>query len=115
MSASPNPATSTSYPMSVTLRDGRTVFVRPITPASKPLIAAAMARLSPETSRRRFFTPRFQLSEAELDRMTALDGINAFALGAVAHPSPGATRGVGVARYARDEDDPRTAEVAILV
>ena len=103
------------YPEVVTLRDGRTVTVSPITPAAKPLIAAAMATLSRETSRRRFFTVRYQLSDDELDRMTALDGITAFALGAVAHGADDAPHGVGVARYARDAHDPTTAELAILV
>jgi hypothetical protein len=39
---------------SIVLADGRHVTVRPVTPASKPLIAAAMTRLSPESIRRRF-------------------------------------------------------------
>ena len=73
-----------SYPEPVVLRDGRTVTLSPITPAAKPLIVAAMANLSEQTSRRRFFTARYRLSDAELERMTALDGISAFALGAVA-------------------------------
>ena len=42
----------------LTLASGYRAFVSPITPASKPLIAAAMSRLSLESSRRRFFTPR---------------------------------------------------------
>ena len=104
-----------AYPEWVTLRDGRAVTVSPVTPDAKPLIAAAMAKLSPQTSRRRFFTVRYQLSDAELDRMTALDGITAFALGAVARDRDGTLHGVGVARYATDVDDPTTAEMAILV
>jgi len=58
MNALPTITAGTTYPLSANIRDGRTVFVWPITPASKPLIAAAMACLSPETSRRRFFAPR---------------------------------------------------------
>ena len=104
-----------SYPEPVVLRDGRTVTLSPITPASKPLIVAAMATLSEQTSRRRFFTARYRLSDAELERMTALDGISAFALGAVARDAGGATRGVGVARYARDAGNPTAAEMAVLV
>ena len=48
---------------SIALLDGRVLAVRPITPASKPLIAAAMTRLSPESIRRRFFAPRRELTE----------------------------------------------------
>jgi len=58
----------------ITVRDGRVAYLRPITPAARPLIKAAMKKLSPETSRRRFFTVRHELSEAELDGMTNLDG-----------------------------------------
>lgn len=104
-----------SYPEPVVLRDGRTVTLSPITPEAKPLIAAAMANLSEQTSRRRFFTARYRLSDAELERMTALDGISAFALGAVARDAGGAARGVGVARYARDAEDLAAAEMAVLV
>ncbi len=104
-----------SYPEPVVLRDGRMVTVSPITPAAKPLIVSAMANLSEQTSRRRFFTARYRLSEAELERMTALDGISAFALGAVARDAGGTARGVGVARYSRDAGDPTAAEMAVLV
>ena len=97
------------------LADGRAVTLRPVTPAAKPLIAAALLRLSPESSRRRFFTPRFRLSDAELEALTNLDGIDRYAIGAtVVHPDGGA-EGVGVARYAREADEPRAAEAAVVV
>ena len=47
----PNPGAKDT----IALPDGRVLAVRPVTPASKPLIAAAMTRLSPESIRRRFF------------------------------------------------------------
>jgi len=108
-------STATSYPERIVLRDGRTVAVSPVTSAAKPLIAAAMATLSEQTSRRRFFSVRYRLSDAELERMTALDGISAFALGAVARDAGNLAHGVGVARYARDAEDPTAAEMAVLV
>lgn len=113
MDAAPNDR----YPETIVLRDGRDVVLRPLTPASRPLIVAAMAKLSPQTSRRRFFTVRYQLSDDELDRMTSLDGVSAFALGAAARGADGRPEGEGVAvaRYARDVDDASTAELAILV
>jgi len=107
-------STPTSYPEAIVLRDGREVSISPITPAAKPLIVAAMAGLSERSSRQRFFSVRYRLSDAELERMTALDGVSAFALGAVERNCGAPPRGVGVARYARD-DDPRSAETAILV
>ena len=98
-----------------TLRDGREVVLRPVTPAAKPLIAAALRRLSPESNRRRFFTLRYTLSDVELDRMTNLDGIDRFAIGATAVTSDGAVEGVGLARYERLADTPRGAEAAVTV
>jgi len=95
-----DPGTELDEPFAI--RDGRVAYLRSITPAARPLIKAAMKKLSPETSRRRFFTVRHELSEAELDRMTNLDG-------------DGCTEGVGVARWARDADDPRSADFALLV
>ncbi len=102
-------------PDAAVLADGRAVLLRAVTPASKPLIAAALLRLSPESSRRRFFTPRFRLSDAELDRLTDLDGNDRYAIGAIAVRADGALEGVGVARYTREADEPRAAEAAVVV
>lgn len=97
------------------LRDGRLLGIEPITPAARPLIERAMARVSPESSRRRFFTPRFRLSDRELDALTNLDGHDHFALGAVIEGGDGAPEGVGVARFVRVPERHDAAEVAILV
>jgi acetyltransferase len=99
----------------VTLAGGRRVTVAPVTPASKPLIAAALLRLSPESSRRRFFTPRFRMSDAELDALTSLDGVDRFAIGATALTADGKPEGLGVARYVRDARERRVAEAAVVV
>lgn len=97
------------------LADGRRLAVRPIGPASKPLIAAAFARLSPESIRRRFHAAKRELSEVELHRMTALDGWNQYALGACLPGENGAPEGVAVARFARTAPDADTAEIALTV
>ena len=99
----------------VTLAGGQRVILAPVTPASRPLIAAALLRLSPESSRRRFFTPRFRMSDAELDALTYLDGMNRFAIGAACISASGAIEGLGVARYVREADEPRAAEAAVVV
>jgi RimJ/RimL family protein N-acetyltransferase len=100
---------------SIVLPGGSHLEVRPITPASKPLIAAAMARLSPESIRRRFFAPRRELSELELHRLTALDGWNQYALGVCDRAGNGPLEGVGVARFARTPEASTTAEIAITI
>jgi GNAT superfamily N-acetyltransferase len=102
-------------PGGLLLEGGLRLTVQPITPASKPMIAAAMARLSPESIRRRFHAPRRELSEAELHRLTSLDGWNHYALGACTSGAGGTAEGVAVARFARTEPGGESAEVAITV
>jgi len=97
------------------LRTGYRASVRPLSPASRPLIAAAMARLSPESSRRRFLTPRFRLSDQELAHLTGVDGVRHVAFGVCGHDSGGAAEGIAVARFVRDAHDPRVAELALTV
>jgi GNAT superfamily N-acetyltransferase len=107
--------TTAQNPDSFRLRDGRPLRFGPITPAARGVIARAVQRLSPETSRRRFFTVRHQLSDAELDALTILDGIDRYAVGATVRAADGSVEGVGVARYVRTITDPQAAEVAFLV
>ena len=97
------------------LSDGRPLWIGPVTPAAKPLIVRGLERISPETSRRRFFTVRYRFSEEELEAMTNLDGHQRFALGATVRGPDGTVEPVGIARFARLADAPTVAEVAILV
>lgn len=62
----------------------------------------------------RFFNAPKHLSGRLLDYLVGVDGLNRFALVAQAIDEPGHP-GVGVARYARDRDDPSTAEAAVTV
>lgn len=103
------------FPVPMTFADGRVVAFGPVTPAAKPLIQAAVARMSPETSRRRFFSVRRRLSDLELARLTELDGFDHFAIGAATRDPAGAVEGVGVARFARIADRPQAAEFALVV
>ncbi|MEO8509199.1 MAG: GNAT family N-acetyltransferase [Betaproteobacteria bacterium] len=97
------------------LFDGRPLWIGPVTLAAKPLIVRGLERISPETSRRRFFTVRHRFSEQELEAMTNLDGHQRFALGATVRAADGDVDPVGVARFVRLADAPTVAEVAILV
>jgi GNAT superfamily N-acetyltransferase len=97
------------------LFDGRPLWIGPVTPAAKPLIVRGLERISPETSRLRFFTVRHRFSDEELEAMTNLDGHVRFALGATVRDPAGNVEPVGIARFARLADAPTVAEVAILV
>ncbi len=70
-------------PMLLTLPDGTTVLVRPITPEDKPLLSAGLRMLSPETAMRRFLSPKTSFSAAELRYLTEVDQVDHVALVAV--------------------------------
>lgn len=97
-----------------TLRDGGRILVRPLRASDAPELAAQYEELSPESRRLRFFNAPEHLSGPVLDYLVDLDGLNRFALAAWMIDEPGQP-GVGVARYARDQDDPSSAEAAVTV
>jgi len=96
----------------VVLRDGSKVVIRQVHRSDAPLLADGFARLSPESRRLRFLRRKDELSAAELRYFTDVDHHDHEALGALDHA---AGRGVGVARYVRDADDPHAAEIALTV
>lgn len=94
------------------LRDGSEVLIRPIHHRDAPLLVDGFARLSVESRRLRFLTGKTRLSAAELRYFTEVDHHDHEAIGAVDQVDG---RGLGVARFIRDPDDPRAAEVAVTV
>jgi RimJ/RimL family protein N-acetyltransferase len=94
------------------LRDGSRVLIRPVQRADAPLLADGFARLSATSRWMRFLTPKKELSPAELSFLTDLDHHDHEALGALDHRDG---RGVGVARYVRQADDPWSADVAVTI
>src|SRR6476646_8790237 len=96
----------------VRLRDGSAVLIRPVRPEDAGLLENGFAGLSDRSRRMRFLGPKAGLSAAELRYLTDVDHRDHEALGALDHARGG---GVGIARYLRDRDDPRTAEIAVTV
>lgn len=97
------------------LADGHWILIRPMIASDRAELAARYHELSVESRRSRFGSSApDELSEMWLDRLVDLDQEDRVALGAVVIDEPGAP-GVGVARFARKEDDPTTAEVAVAV
>jgi RimJ/RimL family protein N-acetyltransferase len=94
------------------LRDGSTVLIRQVRGTDAPLLADGFARLSARSRQLRFLGPKKMLSAAELRYLTDVDHHDHEAIGAL---SPAEGRGVGVARYIRDADDPRVAEIAVTI
>jgi RimJ/RimL family protein N-acetyltransferase len=90
------------------LRDGSGVLVRQVRSTDILLLA----RLSEQSRRMRFLGKKDQLSAAELRYYADVDHHDHEALIAL---DPASGRGVGVARYVRDADDPQAAEIALTV
>jgi GNAT superfamily N-acetyltransferase len=101
------------FPRTVAFDDKR-VCLRPVTPDDRDRILAGLQELSVETSYRRFFTPTFYPSEAELTYLTHIDGDQHMAVGALDCTREG-WPGLGLARYVRLPDEPTVAELAITV
>ena len=95
----------------VTLRDGRSVLIRPIQPSDAPALAEAIESADANTVRRRFLGGHPQVTPELLDYLTTVDYASRFALVAV---EPASQRGVAIARYEPAEQD-GTADVAIAV
>ena len=89
------------------------VVIRPIRPADRALLTDGLARLSPESTRRRFLAPKPRFSARELTYLTEVDGRDHVALVAVYADDP--TRLAAVGRFVRSLDDPTSAEAAIVV
>jgi RimJ/RimL family protein N-acetyltransferase len=94
------------------LRDGSAVLIRQVRSTDAPLLVDGFARLSPESRRMRFLTTKTSLSAAEVRYYTEVDHYHHEALGAL---SAADGRGVGIARYIRDADDPEAAEIALTI
>lgn len=95
--------------MTVQLRDGTRVLIRPIEPEDRTALAEGFQHLSPESRYRRFFAPVIGLSEGDLDYLTRVDHHAHEALVAVEETTG---EGVGVARYV--QTGPDVAEPAIV-
>jgi RimJ/RimL family protein N-acetyltransferase len=99
------------YRRVVTLRDGRSVLIRPILPGDAPALAEAIQSADADTIRRRYLGGHPQVTPELLDFLTIVNYTSRFALVAV---EPASGRGVAIARYEPAEQD-GTADVAIAV
>jgi RimJ/RimL family protein N-acetyltransferase len=96
----------------VVLRDGSTVLIRQVQSTDAPLLADGFTRLSAGSRQMRFLTRKKELTPAEVRYFTEVDHHDHEALGALNHADG---RGVGIARYVRDADDPQAAEIAVTI
>ena len=93
------------------LRDGSRVAIRQVRSTDAALLADGFARLSPQSRQQRFLGVKNHLTVAELRYLTNVDHHDHEALGALSRDG----RGVGVARFIRNTEDPDSAEIAITI
>jgi acetyltransferase len=105
----PIPASALALASHARLRDGREVRIRPVECHDGPVVQAFIGRLSPGTSRRRFFRPVKGLTPAALARVVEVDYSRSMSVVAEAD---GAV--VGLAEYVASPGE-RSAEVAVVV
>lgn len=103
-----------SSDISLTLADGTSLLLRPITPADRLHIEQAWAHLSDASRYLRFFSPIKGLSNEQLDYLTDLDQHDHVGWGAL-HLENEGWAGIAVGRFIRILDEPQTAEIAITV
>jgi len=96
----------------VMLRDGSAVLIRQVRSADAPLLADGFARLGAASRQMRFLGVKKELSTADLRYFTDVDHHDHEALAALDRASG---HGVAIARYIRDADDPRAAEIAVTI
>ncbi len=94
--AGPGFLTDPRWRNDVVLADGTTAVVRPIAPDDGPALLAFHERQSRESIYFRFFSPRPRLSDADVARLTNVDGVDRMAFVATRDDSL-----LGVARYDR--------------
>lgn len=97
----------------IELGNGLRLCLRPIQASDRELLVEGLAALSPRSARLRFLAAKPRLSARELDYLTAVDGRDHIALVAVTPAPPPLL--YGVARCVRLPDQPRAAEVAVVV
>jgi RimJ/RimL family protein N-acetyltransferase len=102
------------YLMRETLKDGTEVAIRAIRASDGPAIVAAFGELDRESIYRRFFSPKKELSDAEIRQLTEVDFKQVTAL-VVTTQADGVETLLGGGRYAVEaEKQPQSAELAFL-
>ena len=91
---------------------GGEIVIRPIEPDDAASLRSAFEELGALSRLRRFLTPIDRLSQRQLHYLTAVDHRSHEALVALDAKTG---EGVGIARYVRDDRDPRQADVAVVV
>ncbi len=100
------------YGVRETLPDGSVVVLRQLEPDDGDLLHAIFDQLGPRSRELRFLAPKHTLSAADVRQLTAVDHSDHEAVLALAEDC---VQPLGVARFVRSDEDPETADVAVVV
>jgi GNAT superfamily N-acetyltransferase len=105
-----------NYYSQETLKDGTAITIRAIRKDDKKSILDAFRALDREAVYRRFFGPKEDLTDAELEQVTDVDFSQVVALVATVSQGDGKEIVIGDGRYAADKgEEPARAELAFLI
>ena len=96
----------------VRLRDGAEILIRPIEPQDADELRAAFDRLGAVSRFRRFLSEIDHLTPHQVEYLTCIDHQDHEALAALLAATG---RGIGAARFVRDQADRAQAEIAVAV
>ena len=102
-----------NYNANETLRDGTVVAIRSIRREDSSSVLAAFKSMDKESVYRRFFSPKKELSPAELEQLTDVDFNKVVALVVTTQTAEGEVL-IGGGRYAVDDPRSGNAEVAFM-
>ena len=85
MSLNSDESSESPWASSVVLGSGDTAFIRPLTVDDKSALAEFHRQQSPESIYRRYFSPKPELNDKELDHFTAVDMVDRAALVVESH------------------------------
>ena len=105
-----------NYYAQETSKDGTPVTIRAIRKDDKESILDAFRALDREAVYRRFFSPKEDLTDAELEQVTDVDFSQVVALVATVSQADGEEIVIGDGRYATDKGEkPERAELAFII
>ena len=111
-----DPVFSENYREDITLPDGGVMRLRLARREDRDGILEAFDRLSPETRVQRWFYPKMELSDQELEALVSPADEDHGAISAIELDAAGEEKsGIGMARYARSSEHPDAGEIAITI
>jgi len=103
-----------NFELHTKLDDETPVLIRPLRPEDKDSIMEGFERISLHSRYLRYSSSSARLTPEDLEILTCQDEKKYFALGACDLSRPG-LYGIGIARYVMCDDEPNTAEIAVVV